>query len=206
MNNSTNNSFEEQWQRAFDDASLPPSDAVWEKIELGLGNDNIPPKPNNSSYYLGGAVLTVILGLGIWFFSNEKEAIKSTQVFENKGVKQEEKVESVVLEKIEKVAIKPKEIQAIKKVIIPKKEEVEVVVNEPDIIVQEPENQTRIITDSIDFINPKISTKNMDTGFENPSIEIPFQATPYYEKPIPKPKKKSIWDKVRISGGVGIYQ
>jgi hypothetical protein len=205
MNNSTNNSFEEQWQRAFDDASLPPSDAVWERIELGLGNDNIPPKPNNSSYYLGGAVLTVILGLGIWFFSNEKEAIKSVQVIENQEIKQEEKIENVVVEKVEKVAIKPKEIQVIKKVIIPKKEEAETVPTEPEIVMQEPENQTRIITDSIDFISPKISTKNMNTGFENPSIEIPFQATPYYEKPIPKPKKKSIWDKVRFSGGVGIY-
>jgi NACalpha-BTF3-like transcription factor len=206
MNNSTNNSFEEQWQKAFDDASLPPSDAVWEKIELGLGNDNIPPKPNNSSYYLGGAILTVVLGLGIWFFSHEKESIKSVQVIENKEVKQEEKTGNVVLENVEKVAVQPKEIQAIKKVIISKKEEVEVVVNEPEIIVQEPENQTRIIPDSIDFINPKISTKNMNTAFENPSLEIPFQAIPYYEKPIPKPKKKSIWDKVRISGGVGIYQ
>jgi hypothetical protein len=206
MNNSTNNSFEEQWQKAFDDASLPPTDAVWEKIELGLGNENIPPKPNNSSYYVGGAVLAVILGLGIWFFSHEKEAIKSVQVIENKEIKQEEKIENVVLEKVEKIALKPKEMQATKKVIIPKKEEVEVVPTELEIVMQEPENQTRIITDSIDFINPKISTKNMNTGFENPSIEIPFQATPYYEKPIPKPKKKSIWDKVRISGGVGIYQ
>jgi hypothetical protein len=206
MNNSTNNSFEEQWQKAFDEASLPPSDAVWERIELGLGNDNIPPKPTNGSYYLGGAVLTVILGLGIWFFSHEKEAIKSVQVIENKEIKQEGKIENVVLEKVEKIAIKPKEMQATKKVIIPKKEEAEVVPTEHEIVMQESENQTRIITDSIDFINPKISTKNMNTGFENPSIEIPFQPTPYYEKPIPKPKKKSIWDKVRISGVVGIYQ
>jgi hypothetical protein len=206
MNNSTNNSFEEQWQKAFDEASLPPSDAVWEKIELGLGNDNIPPKPNNSSYYLGGAILTVILGLGIWFFSQEKEEIKSIQVVENKEVKQEGKIENVVLEKVEKVAIKPKKIQAIEKSPIPKKEEVEIVTTEPEVVMQESENQTRMIIDSIDFISRKISTKNMNTGFENPSIEIPFQAIPYYEKPIPKPKKKSIWDKVRISGGVGIYQ
>jgi hypothetical protein len=206
MNNSTNNSFEEQWQRAFDDASLPPSDAVWEKIELGLGNDNIPPKPNNSSYYFGGTVLTVILGFGICFFNQKKEAIKSVQVIENKEIKQEEKIENIVLEKAEKIALKPKEMQATKKVIIPKKEEIEVVPTEPEIVIQEPENQTRIITDSIDFISPKISTKNMNTAFENPSIEIPFQATPYFEKPIPKSKKKSIWDKVRISGGVGIYQ
>ncbi len=206
MNNSTNNSFEEQWQRAFDDASLPPSDAVWEKIELGLGNDNIPPKSGNGSYYVRGVILTVILGLGIWYFFNQKEEIKSTQVTENKEIKQEEKIENVVVEKVEKEVVEPKEIKTNKRIIIPKKEEVEEVINEPEIVMQEPEIQTRIITDSIDFISPKISTKNMNTDFENPSIEIPFQPTPYYEKPIPKPKKKSIWDRVRISGGVGIYQ
>lgn len=203
MNNSTNNSFEEQWQRAFDDASLPPSDAVWEKIELGLGNDNIPPKSGNGSFYVGGAILTVILGVGLWFFSNEKEDVKSLQVIENKEIKQEEKIEKVVLEK---EIIKPQEIKVEKKVIIPKKEEVEIVTTEPEIVIREPENQMRIITDSIDFISPKISTKNMNTDFENPSIEIPFQSTPYYEKPKPKPQKKSFWDKVKISGGVGIYQ
>lgn len=198
MNNSTNNSFEEQWQKAFDDASLPPSDAVWEKIELGLGNDNIPPKPNNGSYYVGGIILTVILGLGIWFFSPEKEAIKPLQVIENKKITHEGKVENIVLEK---VAIKPKEIQTTHKV----KENVEIVPTESEIVMQEPENQKRIITDSIDFINPKISTQNINTNFENPSIEIPFQSTPYYEKPIPKPKKKSIFNKVKISVNAGVY-
>ena len=206
MENSTNNSFEEQWQRAFDDASLPPSDAVWEKIELGLGNDTIPPKSGNGSYYVAGGILAVILGVSLWFFSNEKGEIKSTQVIDNKEVKMEERIEDVVLEKVEKVVIKPKEIQAIKKVIVPKKEAIEVVITEPETVLQEPENQIRIITDSVDFISSKIVTKNMSTNIENPSIEMPFPTTPYYEKPIPKPRKKSIWDKVRFSGGVGVYQ
>jgi hypothetical protein len=109
------------------------------------------------------------------------------------------------LEKVEKVVAKPKEIKVIKKVFIPEKEEVEIVPTEPKIVIQEPENQTRIITDSIDFINPKISTQNINTNFENPSIEIPFQSTPYYEKPIPKPKKKSIFNKVKISVNAGVY-
>ena len=82
---------------------------------------------------------------------------------------------------------------------------VEIVPTGFEIVMQEPENQTRIITDSIDFINPKISTKNMNTNFENPSIEIPFQPIPYYEKPIPKPKKKSIFNKVKFSVNAGVY-
>ncbi len=204
MENTTNNSFEEQWQRAFDDASLLPSDAVWENVELGLGNGNIPSKSGNGSYYVGGAIMTVILGFGIWFFSYEKETIKSSQIIENQEFKQEKKIEKVVLGTVEKNFVKSKEIQAIQKVIIPKKEE-EIVITEFENVVQEPENQERIITDSIDFISPKISTKNMSTDFENQSIEMPFQATPYYEKPMPKPQKKSIWNKVRISGGVGVY-
>ena len=206
MNNSTNNSFEEQWQRAFDDASLPPSDAVWEKIELGLGNENTPPKPNNSSYYVGGAVLTIILSLGIWFFSNQKEEIIPIEVIEDKEIKQVEKVENVMKEKVEKLAAKPKEITANKKTINLKKEEVEVVFTEPESVIQAPENQTRLILDSINFLSPRISTKNVNINFENLSIGIPYQPTTYYEKSIPKPKKKSIWDKIKISGSLGIYQ
>jgi hypothetical protein len=205
MNNSNNNSFEEQWQNAFDDASLPPSEAVWERIESGLETP-IPPKPNNNSYYYFGAILAVILGVGLWFFMNKKVEEKEVQVVENKTIMPEISIEKLASKTEEKVIIKPIEKTTIKKVLSPKKEELTEAIFEPEIIAQKPENQTRIITDSIDFISPKISTKNMNTGFGNPSIEIPFQATPYYEKPIPKPKKKSIWEKVRISGGVGIYQ
>jgi hypothetical protein len=202
MENTLHNSFEEQWQKAFDDASLPPSEAVWEKIESGLQN-SIPPKPNNGSYYIG-AISAVILGIGLWFFVSNKEE-KALQVVENKVVIPEDKTEKVVSKKEEILIVKPKEKTSIKNLTIPEKEEVIKPIIEPEIITQIPENQERIITDSIDFMSPIIVTQKVNSGLINPSINIPFERTPYYEIPKPKSKKKSIWDKVRISGGIGVY-
>lgn len=200
MENTTNNSFEEQWQRAFDDASLSPSEAVWERIESGLQN-NIPPKPNNNSTYYFGTITAVILGVGLWFFMSKDEAKKEMQVVENKVVRSKNVIEKLLPNEEEKLIIKPKEKTSIKKVFIPEKEEI----FEPEIVVTKPENQERIITDSIDFMNPIMAMKKVNSELVNPSINIPFEQAPYYEIPKPKSKKKSIWDKVRISGGVGVY-
>ena len=204
MENSTNNSFEEQWQRAFDDASLPPSDAVWEKVELGLGNENIPPKSGNGSYYVG-AITAIILGVILWFVLSKKEDVKQVQVIENKAVISKNSTEKILL-KEEKNSIKFKERIFVKKVLILEKEEVIELIIEPEIITQIPENQERIITDSIDFMSPIMATKKVSSELGNISINIPFEQTPYYEIPKPKSKKKSIWDKVRVSGSVGVYQ
>ena len=206
MENTTNNSFEEQWQRAFDDASLPPSEAVWEKIDSQLQTLN-PPKPNNGSYYIG-AISAVILGVGLWFFMSKKEEEKVLQVVENKVVILENKKEKEFLNPEEKLIIKSKKKAPIRKVSTPIiiKEEVIKPMNEPEIVIQIPENQERIITDSVDFMSPIMATKKMSSELVNPSINIPFEQTPYYEISKPKSKKKSIWDKVRISGGVGVYQ
>jgi hypothetical protein len=199
MENTTNNSFEEQWQKAFDDASLPPSEAVWERIESGL-QDNIPSKPNNNPYYFG-AITAVILGVGLWFFMSKKEGNKQVQVVENKVVVPIEKIEKVLpIEEI-KLITKPKEKTPIRKILISEKEEI----IEPEIAINEPKNQERIITDSIDFMSPIMATKKVSSELVNPSINIPFDQTPYYEIPKPKSKKKSIWDKVKISGSVGVY-
>ena len=200
MENTTNNSFEEQWQQAFDNASLSPSEAVWERIDLQL-ETIIPPKPDNSSYYIA-TISTVILAVGLWFFMSKKEVIKPVQVVENK---------IVILEKIipkteEKLIIKPKEKTLIRKVFISEKKETIEPIIESEIITQIPENQERIITDSIDLMSPIMATQKVNSELANPSINIPFEQTPYYEIPKPKSKKKSIWDKVRISGGIGIYQ
>ena len=111
-----------------------------------------------------------------------------------------------ILQKIEeKLIIKLKEKTPIRKVSTPIKQEMIEPINEPEIITQIPENQERVITDSIDFMSPIIATKKMSSEIVNPSINIPFEQTPYYEIPKSKPKKKSIWDKVRVSGGIGVY-
>ena len=204
MENTTNNSFEEQWQCAFDDASLSPSEAVWERIDSQL-NTPIPPKPNNGSYYIG-AISAVILGVGLWFFMSKKEGDKQVQIIKNKVIVSEIKVEKVLPKEEKILIIKPKEETPIRKVSTPIKEEVTEPMSEPEIITQIPENQERIITDSIDFMSPIMATKKVNSELVNPSINIPFEQTPYYEISKPKPKKKSIWEKVRISGGVGIYK
>ena len=204
MENNTNNSFEEQWQRAFDDASLPPSEAVWEKIDSQLETLN-PPKPNSGLYYTGIISAVILIG-GLWFFRGNKKEKNVLQVVENKMVITENKIEKVIPEMEQKRIIKPKEKTPIKKVFTSEKEEVIEPISEPEIITQLPENQERIITDSIDFMSPIMAIKKVNSELMNPSINVPFEQTPYYEIPKPKSKKKSIWDKVRISGGVGVYQ
>lgn len=200
MENATNNSFEEQWQRAFDDASSPPSEAVWERIELGL-ESNIPPKSGNGLYYIG-AISAVILCVGLLFFMSKKEEKKSVQVIEKKVFIPKKNVENIATKIEEKLIIKSKEKTQITKILIPEKQEI----IQSDVIVKESENQERIITDSIDFISPIIGTPKINSELANPSVNMPFENTLYYEIPKPKSKKKSIFDKVRISGGVGIYQ
>ena len=204
MENNTNNSFEEQWQRAFDDASLPPSEAVWEKIDSQLETLN-PPKPNSGLYYTGIISAVILIG-GLWFFRGNKKEKNVLQVVENKMVITENKIEKVIPEMEQKRIIKPKEKTPIKKVFTSEKEEVIEPISEPEIITQIPENQERIISDSIDFMSPIMAIKKVNSELVNPSINVPFEQTPYYEIPKPKSKKKSIWDKVRISGGVGVYQ
>lgn len=201
MENNTNNSFEEQWQRAFDDASLSPSEAVWERIDSELQN-NIPPKPNNNFNYYLAVTLGIILGVGLWFFMSKEKVIKVAQIVENKVII----LEKVIPKTEEKLIIKPKEKTLIRKVFTSEKKETVEPIIESEIITQIPENQERIITDSIDFMSPIMATQKVNSEFVNPSINRSFEQTPYYEILKPKSKKKSIWDKVRISGGVGIYQ
>lgn len=200
MENTTNNSFEEQWQKAFDDASLPPSEAVWEKIELDLGN-NIPLKSGNNSYYIG-VISAVILGVSVWFFMKEKEVPKQVQIIENKTITPNKRIEEIASIVAEKPIIKPKENSQIKKIFVSEKEKI----TEPQIVTQIPEESKRIFTDSINFMSPIIITKRMNSELINSTINIPFEQVPYYEVPKPVFKKKSIWDKVKFSGSVGIYQ
>jgi len=205
MENNTNNSFEEQWQRAFDDASLSPSEAVWERIDSELQN-NIPPKPNNNFNYYLVAILGIILGVGLWSFMSKEKVIKPAQIVENKAIISEIKIEKVLPKEEKILIIKPKEKTPIRKISAPIKEEMIEPLSEPKIVTQIFENQQRIITDSIDFMSPIMATQKVNSEFVNPFISRSFEPTPYYKISKPKSKKKSIWEKVRISGGVGIYQ
>lgn len=194
----SHNSFEEQWQKAFEDASMTPPDVVWEKIELGL-DKNVPPKSSNNSYYFG-AISALILSIVLWYFVGKKEEIKPIPAIENKIVVVEKK-EEILPKPDEEISVKPKEISIVKKEKInPEKEEI----TESQIVEIQPEKEERIITDSVDFITP-ISPKPITLDFTTVSPAFQTEQTPYYEKPKPKPKKNSIFKNVKISGGIGVY-
>ncbi len=204
MEDITNNSFEEQWQRAFDDASIPPSEAVWESIELSLEN-NFQPKFSSNAYTIG-VISAVILGISLWFFISPKEEKNPLQVIENKIVISKESVEKIVPKIEEILVIEQKENRQVKKAIVLEKQENIEPTIKVDLDVKESENQERKIINSMDFMSPIMATKKINSELATPSINIPLENTPYYEIPKPKSKKKSIWDKIRISAGVGVYQ
>ena len=204
MEDVTNNSFEEQWQRAFDDASSPPSEAVWERIEWSLEN-NFQPKFSSNAYTIS-AISAIILGISLWLFMSPKEEKKQLKVIENKVVMLENSVEKMVSKIEEKLVIKQKENRQVKKAFILEKPENIESITKLDSKIKESENQERIITNSIDFMSPIMAIKKINSELANPSINIPLENTPYYEIPKPKSKKKSIWNKIGISAGVGVYQ
>ena len=204
MEDITNNSFEEQWQRAFDDASSPPSEAVWERIEWSLEN-NFQPKFSSNAYTIS-AISAIILGISLWLFMSPKEEKKQLKVIENKVVIPDNSLEKMVSKIEEKLVIKQKENRQVKKAFILEKPENIESITKLDLKIKESENQERIITNSIDFMSPIMVTKKINSELANPSINIPLENTPYYEIPKPKSKKKSIWNKIGISAGVGVYQ
>jgi hypothetical protein len=217
MTDSTNNSFEEQWQHAFDNAELTPPESVWEKIELGLNPENtLPSKPNfgNKPYYFLGGIVVGLLGLFLWFSNTEKKL----QVVEKK----EAKIEKTVAQN--KFDVLSKDVEAVAEGTKHKtKKVVEVVGGDTNHGAKDAENYTteeslsvsppiitteeipiRTLTDSVEMIEP-LTTKSIHSEIENPTINLPPDQTPYYVKPIPKPQKKSILKNVKISGSVGIY-
>ena len=216
MTDSTNNSFEEQWQNAFDDTQLTPPESVWEKIELTLKPENTPPtKTNfgNKPYYFLGGIIVGLLGLFLWFNNPKKES----QIVEKEVVKSNiiTKKEPIILEK--KVEVIGGNINHGAKGIKHDTKFVDVVgrdtnhgakkivdVDGGDTNHETEEIPVRVLTDSVEMIEP-LATKNIYAEIENPTINLPTDQTPYYVKPIPKPKKKSILEKVKISVGAGVY-
>jgi hypothetical protein len=59
MDNSSHNSFEDQWRDAFDDASMTPSDWVWDGIEASLEQS----APSSSTPEASGGMAKGSLGL-----------------------------------------------------------------------------------------------------------------------------------------------
>ena len=216
MTDSTNNSFEEQWQNAFDDAELTPPESVWEKIELGLKPENmLPSKTNfgNKPYYFLGGIIVGLLGTFLWF----KNAKKESQVSEKENISIEKNIiksEPVYLEKTGEVITKKTNQRSNYKAKI-----VRVFANDANYEVNRAEESLyvetqitptqeipiRTLIDSVEMIEP-LSTKIIHSEIENPTIYLPTNQTPYYVKPILKSQKKSILKNVKFSIGAGIHQ
>ena len=210
MTDSTNNSFEEQWQHAFDNTELTPPESVWEKIELGLNPEStLPSKPNlvNKPYYFFGGIMVGLLGIFLWINNTENES----QVLEKEEIKFEKPVVEI------KPNISEKVIEVVRKDINHRHKKVVEVVGGDTNHGAEVENNNyeliestteeipvRTLTDSVDMINP-LATKSIHSEIENPTINLPTDQTPYYVKPTPKPQKKSILKNVKISVGAGVY-
>ena len=201
MTDSTNNSFENQWQNAFDDAELTPPASVWEKIESGLTPENTPlPKTNfrNKPYYLLGGIIVGLLGLFVWFNNTEKQ----NQIIEKQDVKSKIiiKTEPVILK--EKVKVVGGDTNHWAKGIKHDTKFVDVI--DEDTNDGTEEIPIRILTDSVEMVE-SLATKNIYAEIEKPTIILPIDQTPYYVKPSIKTPKKSILKNVKISVGAGAY-
>jgi hypothetical protein len=214
MTDSTNNSFEQQWQHAFDDAELTPPESVWEKIELTLKPENTPPsKPKfgNKPYYFLGTIGVCLLGLFLWTNNIENKS----QTVEKQEIVIEKLVDIPTNESVKnEVRITEKQRVALRKsvnsnTLIKALDVVGEDTNHGSEMAEPKENNEeispRILTDSVEMIEP-LTIKNIQSEIENPVIILPTDQTPYYVKPIPKSKKKSILKNVKISVGAGVYQ
>ncbi len=205
MSQQSHNTFEEQWRNAFDDASLVPSESVWENIEATL-DEPLPPTPDKPSgglgrYVLGGAVVGAAL-LGWWLHTTSKETSPR---------------QSVVTPQLqEKQVVVPKHSQVstpIQYKPIPSKPFVKVVRSVPVPVQESPLPELLVeknVIDSLSFLTP-IATQQLPVTTPVQEIQpmIMTESTPYYEKkqPVASPaKKKSFLKNVRISVGAGVYQ
>lgn len=69
------NDFEERWRKAFEEASEPPSDKLWDGIERQL----LPERPIGLPFFWVGAVL-LLLGLGWWWMASRDAVTPSPAI------------------------------------------------------------------------------------------------------------------------------
>ena len=229
MTDSTNNSFEEQWQNAFDDTQLTPPESVWEKIELTLKPENtLPSKPNfgNRPYYFLGGIVVGLLGIFLWSNNTEKESqvvdkeeVKSNVIIKKEPIVSEGKtVERVAQDinhkaKFTPLSVSPQTTLPVLSVETQTTAKAEKIIDvagedtnhgaEKTTTIEE--TPVRTLTDSVEIITP-LTTKSIHSEIENPTVILPIDQTPYYVKPIIESKKKSIFKNVKISVGAGAYQ
>jgi len=197
MNDSSNNSFEQQWQDAFENASLTPSESVWEGIDARLPQEKKPSNNFPNSSYIGIA-LVVLIAYITWLKTvttdiqpdSQPQTVRKKVISQPKNLKNDHQSNNV-LHPISKRRT------FVEKINIPDKE----VLTGSSLPVNEPFVKTEL--DSITALQPK-QAKSL-------SIDLPVQEVtqeePYYieQKKVSPPKKKeSILKRVRISGGISI--
>ncbi len=204
MSQQSHNTFEEQWRNAFDDASLVPSESVWEHIEATL-DEPLPPMPDKPSgglgrYALGGAVVGAAL-LGWWLHTTSKE-VSPRQAVVRSHLQEKQLVvpkHSQLSTPIQYKSIPSKPFAKAARP-VPVQES-----PEPELLVE------KNVIDSLDFLSPIIATQPLPVTTPVQEIHPVTIAdpTPYYEKkaPVAPPlKKKPFLKNVRISVGAGVYQ
>jgi hypothetical protein len=213
MSKLSNNSFEDQWREAFDDASLIPSESVWERIESSL---DAPTSPSAEPSTGGGIAMNgtmlysivAIVGLGLlglWFWKNsltndpQVTPLPSSPIIEQ------------ALPLASEPIIPPTEVVKEEQHVVPKHEpKVDENTIQPLAPVEEVVVEKNVV-DSLNILTPMnpnyipIQTRTTVLHY----TDVPSTNTPYFEeKPMikPKPQKKNILKNVRISVGGGVYQ
>ena len=198
MNDSSNNSFEQQWQDAFENASLTPSESVWEGIDARLPQEKKPSNNFPNSGYIGIALVGLIASI-TWLKNvttdiqpnSQPQTVRKKVISQPKNLKNDHQSNNV------RYIIQKHRTFVEKNLSSPDNE----VLTSSSLPVNEPFVKTEL--DSITALQPK-QAKGL-------TIDLPVQEVtqeePYYieQKKVSPPKKKeSILKRVRISGGISI--
>ncbi len=195
MNDSSKNSFEQQWQDAFENASLTPSESVWEGIDARLPQANKPPKNFPTSGYIGIALVGLLSTIGLVTLDDSNPG--TVQPFiQKKGIIYPKKT-IIDHQSNNPVQLVPKQRTFVKRNHTPDKEVLigsALPVNEAFIKKE---------TDTLLILQPRqVKSLSIDLPIQQVTEEEPY----YIESPKGNPpkKKESILKRIRISGGVSI--
>lgn len=103
--------FDDEWQNAFADAEVEPSDDVWVKVDAFLANDEARRYRNKAFYYklVAAASIVVAIGFGLLSLFGGNESMKaistsdaSGQTEQNEQIEQNEQTELLTERKKQK--------------------------------------------------------------------------------------------------------
>ncbi|NBB30162.1 hypothetical protein [Cellulophaga sp. BC115SP] len=217
MDNSSHNSFEDQWRDAFDDASMTPSDWVWDGIEASLEQSapsSSAPEASGGmakgSLGLYSAGLAVVVLVGAWLLKPEDDSTKDLP--EQPSVHQQAVVKPVRTpekKQDENYVVVEKNMEPA----TPSIRQEEAPTASQPILVEELVKKS--VVDSINFISPT-TTKEIPVAHDGLQVNhrvmeptVPSIQTPYFEPqpPVPvKTQKKGFLKNVKITVGAGVYQ